>query len=342
MCVPRPSRGRPNPDNKAQVTTWLRQLPDFRHQLKSHLETVDYMTELAIEDCQRFIRELEDQRQSREDYAEQYISVLMQHGRGILSKLEQAEKNGGDAQQEQQGEEGQAAKRLKQEPQQQQHGVPGLGAGPFSQAAAASDQQQQPTQQEDVEMTDAPGQPMQKLAAASVAADSQQQQDQPSASLQQAGAGQDAVRGAAGPPPASRASMGPPAPRPPALRDGTAGVADGHKQQDGEAQREQEDTAAGADVGSPADLPFPGGPLLGGWGLGQWAAQPTGPAAMSWLKQVRGACRFLMGLLRLGGLQKEHEPVLTVTHFIRRRRYLTCCCLPLVLPCSSLPSRSPE
>lgn len=303
VCVPCPSCRRPNPDNKAQVTTWLRQLPDFRHQLKSHLETVDYMTELAIEDCQRFIRELEDQRQSREDYAEQYISVLMQHGRGILGKLEQAEKNGGTgAQQQQQGEEGQAAKRLKQEPQQQQqHGLPGLAAGLFSIASAASDQQQQPAQQQDVEMTDAPGQPLQKLAAASVAADSQQQHDQPSASLQQAGPSQDAVRGAAGPPPASRASMGPPAPRPPALQDVTAGVADGHKQQDGEAQLEQEDTAAGADVGSPADLPFPGGPLLGGWALGQWAAQPTGPAAMPWLKQVRGACRFLLGLPRLGG-----------------------------------------
>jgi hypothetical protein len=252
------------------------------------------MTELAIEDCQRFIRELEDQRQSREDYAEQYISVLMQHGRGILSKLEQAEKNGGDAQQQeqQQGEEGQAAKRLKQEHQPQQLGVPGLGAGAFPLAAAASDQQQQPAQQGDVEMTDAPGQPMQKLPAAAVAADSQQQQDQPSASMQQLGAGQDAVRGAAGPPPVSRACMGPPAPRPPALQ---GGAADGHKQQDGEAQREQEDTAAGADIGSPADLPFPGGPLLGGWGLSQWAAQPTGPAAMPWLKQVRGACRVLAG-----------------------------------------------
>jgi hypothetical protein len=290
---------RPDPNIKEEVAAWLQRLPDFRQSLKTHLETVDHMTEAAIEDCQRFIKELEDQRQSREDYAEQYIGILMQHGRSILVKLEDAEVQEKQAQLAQQQADATQPKQ-QQDVQQEQRAADALDAPPGQTAAAgagaaeiavggaaspavADEQQQQQQQQQpdqkDVEMTDAPVQPAAQPAAAHGQQQQQQQgPEQAGSSAQQPGAAQDAVRTAMGPPPAR--------PLRPQL-DGSA--VDGVKQQEDEPQQ-QSDTTAGVDVGTGAgELPFPGGPLLGGWGVGQWSSQPLGPAAMPWLKQVREA-----------------------------------------------------
>jgi hypothetical protein len=291
---------RPDPNNKEEVAAWLKRLPDFRRSLQTHLEAVDHMTETAIGDCHRLIKQLEDQRQSREDYAEQYIGILMQHGRSILVKLEDAElqdklaQRQADALQPEQQQDGQQEQRavgtLDAPAGQAASAAAGAAetavGGAASLAVVADKQQQQQQQvqpdQKDTEMTLEP-------AAQPAAANGQQQQqqqgpEQAGLSAQQPGAGQDAVRTAMGPPPAR--------PLRPQL-DGSA--VDGVKQQEDEPQQ-QSDTTAGVDVGTGAgELPFPGGPLLGGWGVGQWSSQPLGPAAMPWLKQVREAAEPLGG-----------------------------------------------
>jgi hypothetical protein len=122
---------------------------------------------------------------------------------------------------------------------------------PAAAAAISQPPAQQPLQQQrDVEMSDA----------------SAHRQEGYSAAAGQDGAVQDAAPG--------RSVMGPPPARAP--RQGPA--ADNPKQLQviQQQQQQQSDTAAGVDNGAAA-LPFPGGPTLGAWGLGQWTSVGAAP-----------------------------------------------------------------
>jgi hypothetical protein len=45
------------------------------------------MTELAINECQRYSQSLQKQRQAREEEARQYLDVVMRQGRQLLTKV---------------------------------------------------------------------------------------------------------------------------------------------------------------------------------------------------------------------------------------------------------------
>jgi hypothetical protein len=133
--------------------------------------------------------------------------------------------------------------------------LPGQVAQPWKPppAAAAANGQpaQQPQQQQrDVDMSDAPA---------------HRQEGHPAAAGQDGAVMQDAAPG--------RSVMGPPPPRAP-----WQGPAANNQKQLQEIQQQQQepDTAAGADNGAAA-LPFPGGPTLGAWGLGQWTSVGSAP-----------------------------------------------------------------
>jgi hypothetical protein len=134
--------------------------------------------------------------------------------------------------------------------------LPGQVAQPWKPppAAAAAISQplaQQPQQQQrDVDMSDAP---------------SHRQEGYPAAAGQD-GAVQDAAPG--------RSVMGPPPPRAP--WQGPAASSQKQLQEIQQQQQQEPDTAAGADNGAAA-LPFPGGPTLGAWGLGQWTSMGSAP-----------------------------------------------------------------
>ena len=282
------------PSSTQGVSDWLRDLPDFRHSMSSHLESVGHMTELAIDECQRYIQSLQKQRQAREEEARQYLDVVMRQGRQILTKIEAEEiledlddYSSLDFEDDSSWEEDESELLLQQQWQQdrQQHqqqqqqleqqpqqGCISLADMPRHATfvlPAESDpayelqlQQQPPQQQWDVEMSDAP--PHRQEDSVDV---QPTEEGQMGAGQTAAQAGDSVVRmiahGAAQP----RLEL------------------DIQKQQLPEIQQQQQppDTAAG--MGSPAAaLPFPGGPTLGAWGLGQWmgmAAAPTQPDSVT-------------------------------------------------------------
>jgi hypothetical protein len=272
------------------VADWLQGLPDFRQSLSSHLESVDHMTELAIVECQRYIQSLQKQRQAREEEACQYLDVVMRQGQQLLTRAE-AEEILEDLEDDSsldyedyssldyedysswEDEEVQLLlQQQQQDPQQQQleqqrqQGFMSLADMPGhatyvlpaeSDPAYEQQLQQQPPQQWDVVMSDAPAHRQGDISAAEAG-------HYPSEGAVQ---GADAVRGDLGPPPAGAplAGLAP-----------LVSVGSNKQLPEIQQQQQQPDTAAG--IGSPAAaLPFPGGPTLGAWGLGQWIGMGSAP-----------------------------------------------------------------
>ena len=231
---------RRQPSTTQAVVDWVKALPVFRHSLASHLESVDFITELAIDECQRYIQQLQKQRQAREEEARQYLDQVTQQSRQVLVRLEAEEQ---EWKQRQLGQPQQAQEQQQQQQWRQQGDVLLAGApGPSAAPSASSQHAEQPPLQRppDVEMSDAPA----------------HRREGWSAGLVQEGAAAD------------RSAMGPPAPRVAWERP----APDSQKQP--LAVQQPPDTAAGMDNDAAA-LPFPGGPTLAAWGLGQWTGKPA-------------------------------------------------------------------